>query len=106
MTKYLVRVSMVATDANPNYAGETSIAYYGKGQQTVANLGTHPVNAHYEQPLNDYMIGEYGYNRLCDAKRSYFLSEDCISWDEKHNEYWTVTDRTIVSFEVEEKGVR
>lgn len=71
MTYYIVKVTSKATQDNPNFAGMTSIAYYGKDQKLLGmvtilhdyldgNINIHP-----------YLVKSYGYKRKCDAARSY-----------------------------------
>ena len=85
MTKYLVKTTMVATPENVNFADENiHIYYHGKDQKMVACEGNPWINA----PTLDragYFIHEYGYDRKCDAIRS---------WCYKHpqnDEHWTST---------------
>lgn len=69
MAKYLVKETSTGTQDNPNYAGETSIVYFGKADYMMAREGNHIPQDNYNHI--DYCIEEYGYNRVCDAKRSY-----------------------------------
>ena len=82
MTYYIVKVTSKATQDNPNFAGMTSIAYYGKDQKLLGmvtilqdyldgNINIHP-----------YLVKTYGYKRKCDAARSY-VYKNCNS-----TQYW------------------
>lgn len=78
MTYYIVKVTSKATQDNPNFAGMTSIAYYGKDQKLLGM----------ERTVNDsisiypYLVESYGYKRKCDAARSYVYN-NCDS-----DRYW------------------
>lgn len=91
MTKYLVKETSIATPSNPNFAGDLLIVYYGKGEQMVAREGTHRPCDNFDR--TDYMLNEYGYNRLCDAKRAYAYKHP------ENTEFWTSTVEIV---EVEE----
>ena len=70
MTKYLVKVTYVAKENNKNFAGETQVWYKGKKGRTVACDGG-SFYGYPKAPQDDYFTRVYGYDRLCDAKRSY-----------------------------------
>lgn len=89
--KYLVKQTSIATQSNPNFAGEMSITYYGKGEKMVKREGTHIPCENFDR--TDYMLNEYGYNRLCDAKRAYAYKHP------DNTEYWTSTVEIV---EIEE----
>ena len=89
--KYLIKETSVATQDNPNYAGEVSIVYFGKAEKMLAREGNHIPQDNYNH--FDYMLNEYGYNRLCDAKRSYAYKHP------ENSRYWTSTVEIV---EIEE----
>ena len=93
MKMYLVKHTAIATQDNPNFAGQTAIAYYGKDQTMLVYVGSHAKDVHMEQYTNKYMIREYGYKRECDARRSWIYKNP----DE--GKYWTVSVE-IVSVEI------
>lgn len=61
MLKYVVMCVAKATENNPNFRGETRISYYGKGEENLCTM--------YSDIPNSFLVGEYGYNRKCDAVR-------------------------------------
>ena len=86
MKKYLVRITSVATGANPNFAGDVSVAYSGKGGKILGIYGNHCDHTGTRVNLSKYMIAEYGYNRICDAKHSwdwknYKVNDDRGFWE-------------------------
>lgn len=88
MIKYLVKLTSVATEKNVNFFGITNIYYYGRCETVVAGRDNDMwLNRELDDPLTKYFIKEYGYNRICDAKRSYIYKRakepDCYGyWDE------------------------
>ena len=68
---YLIKVTYVAKEDNPNFAGQTQIWYSGKGTKSIE-----------EQYLTQWWTENYGYSRLCDAKRSWELKNqgDELYW--------------------------
>lgn len=82
MKKYIVKETSYATEANENFKGQVSITYYGKDQKQIGHYGSHADAIHMMMKLNDYMIKEYGYNRLCDAKKSYMYKHP------ENTKYW------------------
>lgn len=94
MTKYIVKTTSKATDSNPNFAGQTSIVYYGKGDHTLGMVGDHNrLNYNYKE-LNPYLVKEYGYSRECDAKKAYSYKNTIDNYG-----YWETTAE-IISMEV------
>lgn len=67
MKKYLVKIVSKATEANTNFSGKTITFYYGKRQKLVGSFG----DEYLGDGIWDGLAMEYGYNRECDAKRSY-----------------------------------
>lgn len=86
MTKYIVVLISKAKDNNPNFAGQTSVGIYGKGEQMIACGGDHcKHNCYGKKKLWKSDVREYGYSRECDAKRSY-IYKHCGEekyWDER-----------------------
>ena len=80
MTKYVVKVVSTAKDSNPSFAGDVNIYYYGKEQYLLASKDCHTNNLSYL----DVMAANYGYNRECDAKKSYIYKNRNDS-----EEFWT-----------------
>ena len=83
MVKYVVKETSVATPENPNFAGETSIMCYGKDGVVLYRGGTHC--RHPDEHMWMWGVTEYGYNRLCDAKRNWVYKNP------ENSEYWTST---------------
>ena len=67
MTKYAVKVVSTAKDSNPSFAGDVIICYYGKAQRLLATKNRYENDL----PFLDGMAANYGYDRECDAKKSY-----------------------------------
>lgn len=82
MTYYIVKATSKATQDNPNFAGMTSIAYYGKDQKLLGMEGTMHDYLKDTSKVTYYMIKVYGYKRKCDAVRSY-VYHNCNS-----DRYW------------------
>ena len=90
MKAYLVKETSVATQENPSFAGETSIAFFGKDQSLLAQCGTHAF-----QHFNHIGIWgkEKGYKRPSDAKRSWIYKNP------ENSKFWKSTVE-IVEVEV------
>ena len=71
MKKYLIKQTSTATEENPNFAGQVSISFFGKDQKLLSHSGSHAKATHSEQNLWDWDVREYGYNRACDARKSW-----------------------------------
>ena len=80
MTKYVIKVVSTAKDTNPSFAGDTNVYYYGKAQQLLVSKSRYGNNLSY---LNG-MAKAYGYDRECDAKKSYTYK---TRFDKE--EFWT-----------------
>jgi hypothetical protein len=80
MIKYVVKVVSTAKDSNPSFVGNVNIYYYGKDQYLLASKDRHADNLSY---LNNMALS-YGYNRECDAKKSYFYKTR-----NNFDEFWT-----------------
>lgn len=87
MKKYLIKETSTATQDNPNYAGETSIVYFGKAEHMLAREGNHIPQDNFNH--FDFCIEEYGYSRVCDAKRSYAYKHP------ENTRFWTSTVEII-----------
>ena len=83
MTYYIVKVTSKATQSNHNFAGMTSIGYYGKDQKLLGMEGTVHDYLNDTNKITPYMIKTYAYKRKCDAARSYVYNNCCSS------QYWT-----------------
>jgi hypothetical protein len=90
MTYYIVKVSLKATQSNPNFAGVVSIAYYGKDQKLLKmeEEETDTIK------VSPYMVKTYGYKRKCDAIRAY-VYKNCES-----TQYWN-KQAEIIEVEVD-----
>lgn len=82
MKKYIVKITSIATENSRNFAGETSIGFYGKDQKLLSLKGDHHDKMNMSFDLSDYMIKEYGYNRKCDAMRSWIFKNP------ENTKYW------------------
>lgn len=78
MTYYIVKVIAKATDKNKNFKGETSIYYYGKGEEEVFNLN---------------YAKEYGWKRRHFAERYVKEQKERDAQDKYH--FWTYTYEII-----------
>lgn len=67
MTKYVIKVVSTAKDSNLSFAGDVNIYYYGKAQCLLVSKSRYENNL----PYLDIMAANYGYDRECDAKKSY-----------------------------------
>ena len=85
MIKYLVKSTSVATPENRNFAGETSIYYYGKKGEVLCVEGDHAKRCHDERPMWMWGVREYGYDRISDAKRNWSFKNP------QNDEYWKTT---------------
>ena len=92
MKRYIIRTVSTATELNKNFAGQTHTYYYGKGQELIAAYGTQ--DAYIDRNLAAWWIKEYGYSRICDAKRSWILNNP------ENSEWWNSTAE-IVAVEVD-----
>lgn len=90
MTKYIIKVVSTAKDSNPSFAGDVNIYYYGKAQCLLASKSRYENNL----PYLDIMAANYGYDRECDARKSYIYKTHNDS-----EEFWTSVT-TIEKMEV------
>lgn len=86
MKKYLVKLISISTENNPNFRNQTIISYYGKNQVLIYNEGDVMIKIE----RSEFMIKEYGYDRLCDAKRSW-IYKSCNG----NNGYWMQSTEII-----------
>ena len=73
MKKFIVKTISYATDENTNFKGQVSVGYYGKNQKMIGCEGSHSEATYTTMPMSNYFIEQFGYNRLCDAKRSWIF---------------------------------
>lgn len=95
MVKYIIKTYSKATKDNPNFANEDFTAYYGKNQKLIGYVGSHAEHVKSVLELNNYNILNYGYNRECDAKRSWIYKNP-----ERNSPYWTPDELEIIKVEV------
>lgn len=92
MKKYIIKTISTATENNKSYAGKTATYYHGKGQSL---LGTDNDNIWFSwnvknpSELPKYLVEEHGYNRKCDAARSWILNNP------ENSEFWTSTTEIV-----------
>ena len=94
MTYYIVKVTSKATQDNPNFAGMTSIGYYGKDQKLLGMEGTVHDYLNDTNKITPYTVKNYAYKRKCDAARSYVYNS-CNS-----TQYW-IKQVDIIEMEVD-----
>lgn len=93
MKRYIVKSVSRATDENEYFKGQEAIAYRGRAERLIGYQGTHAEADHMVQDINPYMLREYGYKRLCDAKRSWSYRNP------ENTKYWR-TEVEIVEYDV------
>lgn len=72
MRYFIVKVTSKATPDNKNFAGEVHIDYFGKDQKSIGSYVSKDGGEFVAvDPLTQWCIEEYGYTRLCDARRSW-----------------------------------
>ena len=83
MTRYLIKRTLTATEANVNHAGQVLVYITGK-EDTDLFVSGHG-NCYDHDWMTPGMIREYAYNRLCDVKRvvKYMYIDDPKFWDTK-----------------------
>ena len=91
MTKYVIKVVSTAKDSNPSFAGDVNIYYYGKAQCLLVSKNRYENNL----PYLDIMSANYGYNRECDAKKSWIYRNPA-----KNREFWEDEVIEIIKVEV------
>lgn len=92
-TYWFVKSVIMATKDNKNFAGEVHTYIFGKEE---FRLFEDVPGGFYNKDLTDcpYCIIEYGYKRLCDAKRSYSYRNP------QNDDFWRTTVK-IVSLDVQ-----
>ena len=87
MKYYVIKVTATATDDNLNFKGSVHTYYCGRNQKLLGGddangeLKASNILSFENSPHRSWLIKEYGYKRLCDAKRSYIYKNPC-------NESW------------------
>lgn len=84
MKKYVVKETSIATNDNPNFAGDVIVTLSGKWQKTISHKSTGK-SKDCDFDLGEYGIKEYGYDRECDAKKSWVYKNP------ENTKYWTST---------------
>lgn len=82
MKVYLVKAVLKATDNNPTFKGMEKINYYGKDCKRLASFGSATEVFHTAQDFYRHEVAEYGYKRVCDAKRNYIYN------NVQNDKYW------------------
>lgn len=87
MKKYIVRLHAKATEANPSFAYDDVIYWYGKGDMLMGVTGKDAESHGFRgrSYVSKYMLNEYGYTRRCDALRNFMYKHpECNSfWETK-----------------------
>ena len=81
---YIIKIHYVATDANPNFKGQTQDWYEGKGTTALSQNEFPP----------QWMISEYGYKTLSGAKKGLQAVERNCEFENRYG-YWTATAELI-----------
>lgn len=89
---YFVKLVSRATKDNPSYAGDVSVAIYGKAEKLVALGGNHSDRLHTVQEFFPPFAKQYGYKRLCDARRSWIFN------NADEGKYWE-TEASIIEID-------
>lgn len=89
MKKFIVKTTSYATNENPNFKGQVSIGYYGKNQKLIGHEGSHAEANYTTMLMSNYFIEEYGYNRLCDAKKSWIFKNP------ENTKFWKTTVEVV-----------
>ena len=93
--RYLVMNVSIATDKNPNFAGLVHETLNGKGDRLLYSGGSYAEVEHFERKLWESDVREYGYKRVCDAKK-------CYSYTHPQNDEFWKTEVALVEVEVQE----
>lgn len=93
---FAVMTINTATEINTNFPGEVQTWISGKEHKTLFSEGTS--DKWNEQPLYAARVREYGYKRMCDAKRNYSYTHP-----ETFTKYWKKEVR-IVSLWIRKDG--
>ena len=101
MKRYLVKEVSTATEENTNFRGEVSTGYFGKRDCLIKLDSLKDKRKDFDHTT--WMLTDYGYKRLCDAKRNWTYKNPGIS------RFWfstseiveiTYRNHTIISEEV------
>lgn len=87
MIKYLVKETCIATNDNPNFAGETLVYWIGKESLILKREGGSRECDNFDRMK--YMLKKYGYNRECDAKKN------SIYRSPEKSKYWNSTAEIV-----------
>lgn len=68
---FFVKEVAKAKDDNPTFAGQGCVTLWGKGDQWVERYGEYAEKTQTVKQFDPWFGREYGYKRICDAKRSY-----------------------------------
>lgn len=83
MKKYIIKVTSVATDNNPNFCGETKVYYYGKGSEG-------PWASTEDKCLVPYIAKNYGYSTVASARAVLKAKQSLCDW-ETNKGFWKST---------------
>ena len=87
MTYYVVKVVNTATNENKNFAGKVITSYYGKNCSLIDSDDNFFSRS---SGMVNYMLHNFGYNRLCDAKRSWMYKNP------ENTKYWKSTTEIVL----------
>ena len=84
-TYYIVKVVTKAKPNHPNTPGVENTYYYGKGETMIGyNCKDNSFSSLDVWDYTEWQVKEYGYRRLCDAKRA-------VKAHDRTEKYWDVT---------------
>ena len=83
MKRYLIKSVSVATQENPNFAGETRVYLHGKHLCTE-----------YKEEYLKFYAKEYGYNTAVGAAQRYKSLSDTFKWETEQG-FWESTCEII-----------
>lgn len=98
MTKYIIKITEIAKDSNTYFAGDTHVYYYGKKEELIGDEIFGTSDSSYPLIGMDYFnffVHRYGYNRECDAKKSWLYKNPA-----KNREFWEDEVIEIIKVEV------
>lgn len=91
--RYLVKHVSVATECNPNFAGQVLETLHGRGDKILSASGSHAEAVYIKSQLWRGDVLEYGYKRECDARK-------CWSYKNSQNDKFWQTEVSIIEMEV------
>lgn len=95
MTYYIIKTHYIPTEKNSNQkVANEHFWYSGKGGQ---NMNTEsPYGQMYNNKIDDsqYMLNEYAYKRLCDAKRGLKSRQELDEWETEYG-FWKVSSEIV-----------